>query len=71
MKKIYLDLVTTKGEIVRVECPGQFENELHDTIEAALKRREWWAPGQFDGCSATFLQLRLERVNMGEIVGTL
>lgn len=65
------DLVTKSGELIRIECPTKHEDELYDTLENAMKRRDWWSPNQFDGCTATFLGLRLDRVNMGEIIGTL
>lgn len=71
MRTVFVDLVTKGGELVRIECPGKFEDELHDTIENAMKRRDWWSRCQFDGCSMTYMGLQLDRVNMGEIIGTL
>lgn len=67
----FLDLVTKSGELIRIVCPSTFEDELHETVENALKIRDWWSPSQFDGCSANYLGHRLDRVNMGEIIGTL
>ena len=67
----YLDLVLENGELVRIECPDKFEDELHDTIENSMKRRDWWSPSQFDGCSATYIGLILDRVNMGRVIGIL
>ncbi len=66
-----IDLVLDNGEIVRIECPNKHEDECYESIQNAMKRRDWWSTGQFDGCSATMLGLRLERVNMGRVVGTL
>ncbi len=71
MKTTYVDLVTARGEIVRIECPQKFENELHESIEHAMKCRDWWSPRRFDGCTASFMGQRLSRVNMGEIIGML
>lgn len=68
---ICVDLVLDSGELVRIECPSRHEDQLHDSIEHTLKRRDWWAPGRFDGCSATFMGMRLDRVNMARVVGTL
>lgn len=68
---IYLDLMLDTGEIVRIECPRRYEVDLHESIENALKRRDWWSPAQFDGCSATLMGVPLQRVWMGRVVGTL
>lgn len=71
MKTVFVDLVTKSGEIVRIQCPCKFEDELHESIENAMKRRDWWSRNQFDGCSMTYIGLMLDRVNMGEVVGSL
>ncbi len=71
METTYLDLLLDNGELVRIECPGKFDDELHDTLGNALKRRDWWSPNLFDGCSAEYLGVRLDRVNMGRVVGVL
>lgn len=71
MKTIWIDLVMDTGELVRIECPGKFEDECHAAIENAMKRKEWWSPQMFDGCSATFMGLLISRVNMARIVAAL
>lgn len=68
---VYVDLVLDNGEIVRIECPNKFHDELHESIEHAMKRRDWWSPARFDGCSAEFMGMRMDRVNMARVVGTL
>lgn len=68
---IYADLLTSKGEIFRVECPRKFEDMFWDSIENELKIGGWWSPSHFDGCTVTYLGHRVTRVNMGEIVATL
>lgn len=68
---IFLDLVLDTGELVRIDCPNKHEDELHDTIEHAMKRRDWWSPGQFDGCKAQFMGMLLDRVNMARVVGRM
>lgn len=45
---VYVDLVLDNGEIVRIECPNKFHDELHESIEHAMKRRDWWSPARFD-----------------------
>lgn len=71
MKTIFVDLVLDSGELVRIECPSKDEDDLHETLQNAMKRRDWWSPGQFMGCNATFLGLPMDRVNMARVVGTL
>ncbi len=66
-----IDLVLDSGELVRISCPAKHEDELYETVEHAMKRRDWWSPAQFDGCEATYMGLRMGRVNMARVVGML
>lgn len=68
---VFADLLLDTGELIRIECPDKFEDELWGSLENTMKRKDWWSPGQWDGCSATFLGQRLDRVNMGRVIGTL
>lgn len=68
---VWVDLVTDNGELVRIECPQKYEDDLHRSLENCMKRRDWWSPCQFDGCSAEFMGLHLGRVNMARVVGRL
>ena len=68
---VFVDLVMDTGELVRIECPNKFEDELHDSLEHAMKLRGWWAPGRFDDCKAEFLGHRMDRINMARVVGRL
>lgn len=67
----YVDLVLEGGELVRIECPQKNEDDLHESLENAMKRGDWWSPGQFNGCSATYLGLTLNRVAMRRVVAIL
>ena len=69
--KTWIDLVIDNGELVRIELPQKFEDEVWQSIVDAMKRREWWATSQFEGCSATYIGNQLDRVNMARVVGTL
>lgn len=69
MTTVYVDLIMDNGELVRIECPGKHEDELHDSLEHCLKRRDWWSPDQFVDCRAEYLGHLLTRVNMGRVVG--
>lgn len=71
MRTEYVDLVLDNGELVRIECPEKFGDQLHDTLEHAMKRREWWSTNRFDGCRAEYMGLSLDRVNMARVVGEL
>jgi hypothetical protein len=67
----FVDLVLDGGELVRVECPTKHEDELHDSLEHAMKRGDWWCPGRFAGCSASYLGMNLTRVAMRRVVAVL
>lgn len=71
MAATYMDLVLDTGELVRIECKSTDEDGVRESIEHTMKRRDWWAPGRFDGCSAEYLGMRMDRVNMGRVVGML
>ncbi len=71
MKTAYVDLLLDNGEIVRIECPGKHEDDLHQTLENAMKRRDWWSPLMFEGCKAEYLGVAMVRVNMAKVVGML
>ena len=71
MSTLFVDLVMDDGNLVRIECPGKFEDEFHDSIDNALKCRDQWSPGRFDGCKAEYLGHRLDRVNMTRVIGRM
>ena len=71
MSAVFFDLVLDTGELVRIECPAALQDECWESLEHAMKRRDWWSPGQFDGCTAEFLGLSIDRVNMTRVVATL
>ena len=67
----YIDLVTDSGELVRIECPSEHEDALYESIEHAMKRKDWWSPSQFDGCKVEYIGHPMGRINMSKIVGML
>jgi hypothetical protein len=71
VRTVYVDLVLDNGRLVRVECPGKHEDDLHDSLNNAQATGEWWTPAQFDGCTTTYLGHRLDRVNMARVVGRM
>jgi hypothetical protein len=71
MKTTYIDLVLDNGELVRIEVPSKFEDEAHDSLENAMKIGEWWCPHRFEGASASFMGMSLDRVSMKRVVATL
>jgi len=68
---VYTDLVMDNGELVRIECPNEFADKMYDTLQNAMKRRDWWSPTQFDGCSAEYMGMNMDKVNMARVIGTL
>ena len=67
----YVDLLAENGEIVRIECPDKYSDDLYETIENTMKRGEWWSPGQWDGCTAKYMGISIGRVNMKKVIGML
>ena len=68
---IYVDLVMDNGELIRIECPNKFEDELHESLNDATRRGDWWSPNRFDKCTADYMGLGLDRVNMKRVIGEL
>ncbi len=71
MKTLFVDLLLLNGEIVRIEGLTKYEDEIHESIENAMKTRGWWSVYQFEGTSATYLGTRINRVNMGQVAAIL
>jgi hypothetical protein len=71
MKIFYEDLIMENGELVRIECPTEYEDDFYESIENSMKRKDWWSPEQFDGCNAVYMGLNLTRINMGKVIGFL
>jgi hypothetical protein len=70
-RTVVLDLVIDNGELVRIKGPGKYDDEIYESIENAMKRREWWSARQWDGCEATYMGLFLDCVNMARVVGRM
>ena len=67
----FTDLVLDTGELVRIECPEKFHDELYDSLDNCRKRGDWWCPSRFDGCRAEFMGMSLDRVDMKRVIGML
>lgn len=68
----YHDLVLDTGELVRITYPECFSDAFFESLEAAMKRRDWWSPVQFgDECKVEFCGMSLGRVAMWRVVGAL
>lgn len=67
----YVDIVLDTGELVRIECPKKHADELHESLEHAMKLKDWWSPSRFDGCSAAYMGMSMNRVAMSRVVGML
>ena len=68
---LYVDLLVDNGELIRIEYPAKFEDDLRDALDNARKRNDTWSPAMFDGCSAAYMGLSLTRINMNKIIGDL
>ncbi len=70
-RTVCVDLVLDTGELVRIECPVVFEEEMYDLLEHTMKRKDWFPVTRWDGCTAEYMGLSLDRVNMARVVGML
>lgn len=68
---IYVDLMLDCGELVRIEAPRRFEDELRESIDNAMKRGDRWSVARFDGCRAEFMGVLVDSVNMRRVVALL
>jgi hypothetical protein len=68
---VFIDLMLDNGELVRIECPSKHEDDLNESIENCLKRRDWWSPKCFNGCRAEYMGVNLDALNMARVVGRL
>lgn len=66
-----VDLLLDNGELVRIEYPDSHMDAVLESLDNAMKRRDRWAPGQWDKCHATYLGIGLDSVNMARVVGWL
>ena len=71
MSNTLIDLVTDNGEIIRIEVPPKFTDDALETIENAMKRKDWWSVRQWDGAKAVYMGLTIDRVNMTRVVAML
>lgn len=71
MKEAYLDLLLDNGELLQIRYNIKHMDDLYDSLENAMKRRDWWSVNQFDGSQATYIGVLIERVNMARVVGML
>lgn len=67
----FIDLVMDNGELTRISVPDKYSDECWDAVENAMKTRGWFTPARWEGCTATYLGLRLDRINMGRMIATL
>lgn len=67
----YIDLLLLNGELVRIECKVDHFDEVMDSIDNARKRNDWWSVVMFEGTSATYMGICLDRINTNQIMGIL
>jgi len=71
MANIYEDLMLDNGEIIRIECPEKYSDDFYEAITNSMKRGDEWSTSMFDGCSASYMGIGIERVNMKRVIGRL
>lgn len=71
MDTSYTDLVLDNGELIRIECPDKYMDELSESIDNTRKRGDWFSVNQFDGCKAEYMGMGLDLINMKRVIGTM
>lgn len=66
-----VDLMMDTGQLVRIECPEEQRDELYDSLHNAMTCGDSWSPARVEGCTAEYLGVQLDAVNMRRVVGTL
>lgn len=62
-------LILESGELITIKCAEESKEELLDSLENALKTDAWWIVSLIAGCSADYLGMPMDRVNMRRVVG--
>jgi hypothetical protein len=67
----YIDLLTDKNQIVRIEVPSKYVDETYDYLDGAMKSDDWFSTARYDGTSMSLNGTTLSRIHMSRIVGML
>ena len=70
-KTTWEDLVTTDGQLIRLEIPTDHQDEIIEAINNAQRRGDDWSPQMIEGCKAEYMGMPLSRVNMQKVIGWL
>lgn len=71
MQNLYLDLILDNGELVSITCPCKHEDDFIMSVNNAMRRGDVWSCSRFDGCTAEYMGILIDRVNMRRVVGDL
>jgi len=70
-KNLYLDLILDNGELVSIVCPCKHEDDFILSVNNAIRRGDLWSPHKFHGCTAEYMGINIDRINMRRVVGDL
>ncbi len=71
METEFIDLMMDNGELVKIEYPSEHMDNVLETLDNAIKRRDRWSVNQWDGCRAEYMGISLDTVNTGRVIGVL
>lgn len=67
----FVDLLMDNGEIVRIEYKDKYMDDFLDYLENCIKRQDSWCASRFEGTSAEYMGLGIDKVNTKRIIGQL
>lgn len=71
MASDFYDLLLDNGEIVRIEYPTKYTDDVFETLRNAMRRKDTWSVEQFDGASMSYMGLPIRNLNTVRVVGEL
>lgn len=67
----YMHLVLDTGELIRIEYQEKDTDDIYEIVENHMKLKDVWYVTRFELCSAKFMGMLVECVNMARVVAML
>lgn len=67
----YIDLLLDNGDIARIECLLNEEDEARESIDNAIRSGDMWSSGVIDHCTMKINGVHVSRLSTRRILGVL